>query len=83
MNMKFLAIAAVALLTLGFSTSAKDSVVYEGKSGAGQGKHIVFLSGDEEYRSEGRIAHACKNPRHASRLQMHRVVSHQSCEWCN
>jgi len=27
-------------------------VVYEGKSGAGQGKHIVFLTGDEEYRSE-------------------------------
>jgi len=27
-------------------------VTYEGKSGAGKGKHIVFLSGDEEYRSE-------------------------------
>ena len=27
-------------------------VVYEGKSGPGQGKNIVFLSGDEEYRSE-------------------------------
>lgn len=32
--------------------SAKDQVVYEGQRGAGQGKHIVFLSGDEEYRSE-------------------------------
>ena len=32
--------------------SAKDWVVHEGQSGAGQGKHIVFLSGDEEYRSE-------------------------------
>jgi hypothetical protein len=31
---------------------AGDGVVYEGKSGPGQGKHIVFLSGDEEYRSE-------------------------------
>ena len=30
----------------------KDWAVYEGKSGPGQGKHIVFLSGDEEYRSE-------------------------------
>ena len=39
-------------LTLGFTASAKDSVVYEGNSGVGQGKHIVFLSGDEEYRSE-------------------------------
>ena len=32
--------------------AAADWVVYEGKSGPGQGKHIVFLSGDEEYRSE-------------------------------
>ena len=27
-------------------------VVYEGESGPGQGKHVVFVSGDEEYRSE-------------------------------
>lgn len=27
-------------------------VVYEGKDGVGKGKHIVFVSGDEEYRSE-------------------------------
>lgn len=27
-------------------------VVFEGKEGAGKGKHLVFLSGDEEYRSE-------------------------------
>jgi hypothetical protein len=42
------------LLALTFShlASAKDWVVYEGQNGAGQGKHIVFLSGDEEYRSE-------------------------------
>jgi hypothetical protein len=33
-------------------SSAADWVVYEGKNGPGQGKHIVFLSGDEEYRSE-------------------------------
>ena len=31
---------------------AGDWVVYEGKKGPGKGKHIVFLSGDEEYRSE-------------------------------
>ncbi|MGA2866694.1 MAG: ThuA domain-containing protein [Verrucomicrobiota bacterium] len=34
------------------TVAAADSVVYEGKSGPGHGKHIVFLSGDEEYRSE-------------------------------
>jgi type 1 glutamine amidotransferase len=31
---------------------AKEWVTYEGKAGPGMGKHIVFLSGDEEYRSE-------------------------------
>jgi hypothetical protein len=30
----------------------KQFVVYEGKEGPGKGKTIVFLSGDEEYRSE-------------------------------
>jgi hypothetical protein len=34
------------------SAQAADWVVYEGKQGPGHGKHIVFLSGDEEYRSE-------------------------------
>src|SRR6266481_3298331 len=31
---------------------AAQCVAYEGRNGPGQGKHIVFLSGDEEYRSE-------------------------------
>jgi hypothetical protein len=31
---------------------ADDWVVYEGKAGPGKGKHVVFLTGDEEYRSE-------------------------------
>ncbi|MBU6398880.1 MAG: ThuA domain-containing protein [Verrucomicrobia bacterium] len=31
---------------------AGDWVVYEGHEGPGRGKHIVFVSGDEEYRSE-------------------------------
>lgn len=31
---------------------AGDFVVLDGKDGPGKGKHIVFLSGDEEYRSE-------------------------------
>ncbi len=34
------------------SATAADWVVYEGEKGPGKGKHIVFLSGDEEYRSE-------------------------------
>ncbi len=44
-----LALLPLALLV---PSRAADWVVYEGKSGPGQGKHIVFLSGDEEYRSE-------------------------------
>lgn len=36
----------------GDAASAKDWVVYEGDQGPGQGKHIVLVSGDEEYRSE-------------------------------
>ena len=43
----------LSLLTLlPLTASAADFVVYEGKSGPGQGKHIVLVSGDEEYRSE-------------------------------
>ncbi len=30
----------------------KQWVVYEGGDGPGKGKHVVFVSGDEEYRSE-------------------------------
>jgi hypothetical protein len=44
-------IAATGLAVSTFG-QAKDRVVYEGAAGPGQGKHIVFLSGDEEYRSE-------------------------------
>src|SRR5215467_10870735 len=39
-------------LSSGIAARAKDWVVYEGKAGPGHGKHIVFLTGDEEYRSE-------------------------------
>jgi len=40
--------------TLGAATAraAADRVVYEGTSGPGKGRHIVFVSGDEEYHSE-------------------------------
>jgi hypothetical protein len=31
---------------------AKDGIVYQGGSGPGKGRHIVFIGGDEEYRSE-------------------------------
>jgi len=44
------------MLTLVFAAvifaPTQDWVVYEGASGPGKGKHVVFLAGDEEYRSE-------------------------------
>jgi hypothetical protein len=39
------------LALTGWAQSA-PGVVYEGSKGPGKGKHIVLLSGDEEYRSE-------------------------------
>src|SRR6187399_562567 len=50
--MKYL-LACTALLCASAAFCADDqTIVYEGKEGPGKGKHIVFLSGDEEYRSE-------------------------------
>jgi hypothetical protein len=51
--MKTLAsLAAVVLLAHNLAAAPQDWVVYEPKAGPGQGKHVVLLSGDEEYRSE-------------------------------
>lgn len=48
--------AVIAALLLGLTVSlagaAEPYVVYPGGSGPGQGKHVVLVSGDEEYRSE-------------------------------
>ncbi|MEM1096283.1 MAG: hypothetical protein AAGJ10_16920 [Bacteroidota bacterium] len=66
--MKSLAFSLLALLLIGFGcasdTDSADTsadvasddppqwVTYEGKDGPGEGKQIVLVSGDEEYRSE-------------------------------
>lgn len=51
--MKRFAPLLVALnVLMALAASSADWVSYEGKKGPGKGKHIVFLSGDEEYRSE-------------------------------
>lgn len=42
------------------SLEARDWVTYEGKTGPGKGKHIVFLAGDEEYRSEEALPQLAK-----------------------
>src|SRR5438552_1034458 len=52
-TMKYLAAwIMIAGLAAGIRAGAKDWVVYEGKEGPGRGKHILFITGDEEYRSE-------------------------------
>jgi len=48
-------ITIIAILASSISSCTQPMqqwVRYEGKEGPGKGKHIVFLSGDEEYRSE-------------------------------
>lgn len=46
-------LAAAALCSLPAAGWAEDSwLVFEGKEGPGKGKHVVLVSGDEEYRSE-------------------------------
>jgi type 1 glutamine amidotransferase len=48
-----LASAALALVLPAIAAAQNPHlVVYEGSEGPGRGKHIVFLSGDHEYRSE-------------------------------
>lgn len=51
--MKYLVLLASMVISfLSNAQPGKQWLQYEGKSGPGKGKHIVFLSGDEEYRSE-------------------------------
>ncbi len=50
---KFHAIAlCTAALLAGHAAAGQPWVVYHGVDGSGKGKHVVLVSGDEEYRSE-------------------------------
>ncbi len=51
-TMMFLATLAAAALFTGSITNAAQWATYPAKAGPGGGKHIVFVTGDEEYRSE-------------------------------
>jgi hypothetical protein len=46
------AFAILLTLVVQAAAQAKDWVVYEGDSGPGKGKHIVFIASDHEYRGE-------------------------------
>ena len=45
-------LALVGMLALSPIRAADTSVTYAARPGPGQGRHVVFLAGDEEYRSE-------------------------------
>jgi len=45
-------LALICLLTAGSASAEQPWVTYEGGDGPGQGKRIVLIAGDEEYRSE-------------------------------
>ncbi len=57
MNKQTIRLLLIILVTfihtsISFAQSNPKWVVYQGNEGPGKGKHIVFVSGDEEYRSE-------------------------------
>lgn len=58
--MKLLRLIAVIPLLALPALAADPWVVLDGKDGAGKGKHIVLLSGDQEYRSEETIPQLAK-----------------------
>ncbi len=47
-----LLLSATLILTFAYPAFSAEPLVYEGNAGPGAGKHIVFLAGDHEYRSE-------------------------------
>src|SRR5262245_42032133 len=51
---------ASALLLAAPALAADPWVVYEGSEGPGKGKHVVLVSGDEEYRSEEALPQLAK-----------------------
>jgi hypothetical protein len=51
-NLLALLLAVAASLACVPAKAADPWVVYDGGDGPGKGKHVVFVSGDEEYRSE-------------------------------
>ena len=53
-------LAALALLAAAAGAADPTAVVLEGKDGPGKGKHIVLVSGDQEYRSEETIPQLAK-----------------------
>jgi len=47
-----LCVMAIGLAAVAGNNASAENLVFEGKDGPGKGKHVVLISGDEEYRSE-------------------------------
>jgi len=60
MKLARLAALAALLFTPMFVRAESPGVVLAGKDGPGKGKHVVLLSGDQEYRSEEAIPQLAK-----------------------
>jgi type 1 glutamine amidotransferase len=59
--MKLTRFAALAFIAFASPARADDtSLVFEGGDGPGKGKHVVLVSGDEEYRSEEALPQLAK-----------------------
>jgi type 1 glutamine amidotransferase len=55
------AFSLIVALLVGVQANAADQLIhYKGVDGPGKGKHIVFVSGDEEYRSEEALPQLAK-----------------------
>jgi hypothetical protein len=52
MSIRTVLVLLIGSLALSSTRAADSSVSYPAKAGPGKGRHIVLLSGDEEYRSE-------------------------------
>ncbi|MEX2171577.1 MAG: PVC-type heme-binding CxxCH protein [Pirellulales bacterium] len=65
-----------------YAGDGQQWVTYPGGNGPGQGKHIVFLSGDEEYRSEEALPMLAKilSQRHGFRCTVLFAIDPQSGE---
>jgi hypothetical protein len=59
---RFRCLLAATFIAIAFATpaSADEWVEYQGHDGPGAGKHIVLVSGDEEYRSEEALPQLAK-----------------------
>jgi Trehalose utilisation len=57
---RMLALAVLTCATASTARAADPWIVYDGFDGPGKGKHIVLVSGDEEYRSEEALPQLAK-----------------------